>query len=89
MVTLRKDAKAPPFPRCVSGWEIDRFWRKLQEDVGAAGEIMPTKSEFYRKFSCIFYKSYREARENFEGFKDACCRGEEYKIPEKYYMKDR
>jgi len=84
MVKLRKDTKAIPFPRRVSGTEIDRFWRKLQEDVLACGEIMPTKSEFYRKFSNVFYNSYKEALENFRGFKNACCRGEEYELPEKF-----
>lgn len=84
MVKLRKDAKAIPFPRRISGWERDRFWRKLQEDVGACGEIMPSTSEFYRKFSDVFYASWEDALENFRGFRDACCRGEEYKLPKKY-----
>jgi len=45
---------------------------------------MPNTSEFYRKFSDLTYDSFEEALENFRGFRDACCRGEEYEVPEKY-----
>ena len=80
MVKLRKDPKAKPFPRRPTGWEQDRFWNKLNEDVWN----MPTKTEFYEKFSEIMYDSFKDALENFRGFRDAINRGEEYEVPEKY-----
>lgn len=80
MVKLRKDPKAKPFPRRPTGWEQDRFWNKLNEDAWN----MPTKTEFYEKFSEIMYDSFKDALENFRGFRDAINRGEEYEVPEKY-----
>jgi len=32
----------------------------------------------------VFYDSFEEALKNFIGFRDACCKGEEYEPPEKY-----
>lgn len=84
MVKLRKDTKAIPFPRRVSGWERERFWRKLWEESANCGEIMPNTSEFYRKFSDVTYDSFEDALENFWRFRDSICRGEEYELPEKY-----
>ena len=84
MVKLRKQPKAMPFPRRITGWEQQRFWKKLQEDVWNCGEIMPGVTEFYRKFSDLMYNSWEDALENYRGFKDTICRGEEYELPEKY-----
>lgn len=84
MVKIKKDTSAIDFPRRLTRGELERFWKKLQEDVWNCGEIMPNTSEFYRKFSDVFYDSFEEARENYRGFKDSICRGEEYKLPEKY-----
>ncbi len=84
MVIIRKDSKAIPFPRRITRWELERFWKKLQEDVLGCGEIMPKKSEFDRKFAFLSYDSFNEARKNYRMFRDSICRGEEYKLPEKY-----
>ena len=84
MVKIRKDTKAIPFPRRPTRWELERFWKKLQEDVWDCGEIMPTKSEFDRKFAILTYDSFDEACKNYRMFRDSICRGEEYKLPEKY-----
>ena len=82
VVRLKKDSRS--FPRRLSGGEQNRFWRKLQEDVWNCGEIMPNVSKFYRKFSDLWYDSFEDALENYRGFRDAICRGEEYEVPEKY-----
>ena len=84
MVKIRKDTKAIPFPRRITRWELERFWKKLQEDVWECGEIMPNKSEFDRKFAFLTYDSFNEAQKNYRMFRDSICRGEEYKLPEKY-----
>ena len=84
MVKLRKDSKAIPFPRRPTRSEIERFWMKLQEDVLECREIMPNKSEFDRKFAILTYDSFEEACKNYRMFRDSVCRGEEYKLPEKY-----
>lgn len=73
-----------PFPRRLTRGEQERFWIKLSEDVEDCGEIMPNKSEFYRKFSDLMYNSFEDALENYRGFRDALCKGEEYELPEKY-----
>jgi len=65
MVKIRKDTKAIPFPRRITRWELERFWKKLQEDVWECGEIMPNKSEFDRKFAFLTYDSFNEARKNY------------------------
>ena len=45
---------------------------------------MPNTSEFGEKFSDLMYDSFEEALENYRGFRDSICRGEEYELPEKY-----
>lgn len=84
MVKLKEDKRAMPWPRRISRTELERFWLKLREDVLNCGEIMPNTSMFYRNFSDLTYDSFEEALENFGGFRDACCRGEEYEVSEKY-----
>ena len=45
---------------------------------------MPNTSEFNRKFADLTYDSFEDACENYRRFRDSICRGEEYKLPEKY-----
>ena len=45
---------------------------------------MPNTSEFNRKFAVLTYDSFEEACENYKGFRDSICSGEEYQLPEKY-----
>jgi hypothetical protein len=84
LVKIRTQPEALPFSRRLTGWEQDRFWRKLEEDVLKCGEIMPSASEFCRKFLDLRYNSFEEARRNYRGFRDSICSGEEYQLPEKY-----
>jgi len=81
---VRSKKYSHPFPRVLSGVDQDRFWRKLLEDVHNCGGRMPNTTEFKRKFSKVMYNSRKDALENYEGFKDALCRGEEYELPEKF-----
>jgi len=76
MVKLRKDTKAIPFPRRVSTYERERFWRKLLEEVTSCGEIMPNTSTFYREFSDVTYDSFADAVKHFWIFRNRICRGE-------------
>ena len=77
----KQDRKAIPFPRRPSGTERDQFWLCYVDDLAECRVARLSKTLFYKYFSELTYKSFKDVLKSYDRFIKSVCRQEEPEAP--------